>query len=128
MRRLILSLLLTAPLASVGHAADERCSALMTRYDLAERKAALAATDNVFERNTVRENGYKLEILGTLIERQINLSLMIDAKCPLPQEPATALGDAYLESAVECSGDKIVKGDPKSPHCDMSKWVRQKSR
>lgn len=118
---LLLAVLIT-PAAS-AYAEDPRCSRLLKAYENAERIAASEYADGMMDNSAPRASMHHAAISNTLVERQMNLSMMIALSCPLPDDPASSTGAAFLISAIKCRTAQI-KGDSKSPDCELSKWQR----
>ena len=97
------------------------CSQLMEAYDQSAKSASLSWAQGVGDNSAPRATLRELEISNQLIARQINLTLMIQYKCPLPRTPASS--NEYISNAVSCS-TALLMNKKSPPECDLKKWKR----
>jgi hypothetical protein len=66
----------------------------------------------------------QLEIENHLLANQMNLTLMIQHKCPMPQQSVGV--NEYPLLALKCSNVMLAAHTSKEPlpDCDVGKWVR----
>ena len=102
--------------------AQANCKDFADAIEHAVKLIAMADAKSVGDNSAPRATRHELEISNHLARIEINLKLMEASKCALPKDP---IGPAdYMLDALQC-GTAELKGDYKSPECDLSKWVRQ---
>ena len=109
-------------MAPAAHAADDTCDKLLKGYEygskLQSRYSALAIIGRI-----TQASADSLQT-STVLIRQINLTLMIENKCPVPKEPA--LLNEYRSDAARCAA-AISNNEGVNPTvCSMDTWVNER--
>ena len=120
-------LLLVLGLSSATPAlAQSPCGSLALSWDQNMKEMALSKADSFGERSVPRAALRQAEIGNQLLKQQMNLTLMIQHKCPLPVD-AIDDGSAYLTDALQCS-TAMIKGERDSPSYKFENWKSTKDR
>ena len=118
-------------LYSTSYAAAQNatlCASLMTAYEEESKSASLSWAEAAGDNSATRATLKQLEINNHLLAKQMNLTLMIQHKCPMPQQPVGVL--EYPLPAMKCSTAMLSPrtSDAPLPDCDTSKWSRPVAR
>ena len=120
MKQLIFSVAaLTSILVSAQASAD--CASLRRAYDLESKYVSLAWAETVPGDDAAQRSAKWNEVVARMISRQMNLTLMLQNRCKIPENPVY-IGE-YAKDALQCRMAEST-GDPDSPLCDVSKWTR----
>lgn len=104
--------------ANQSYAAPD-CAAFTRAFEGGIKSAALDFVETIGETSAVRAANAQASIANDYAVAQMNLTLLIQNKCPLPERPV-AIGN-FLVDAVNCR-TATLKGE-KQPHiCDQSLW------
>ncbi|MEN2991098.1 hypothetical protein WG926_22490 [Tistrella sp. BH-R2-4] len=114
--------LATCVLGSSG-AMAANCAQLMEAYENQGKLMSMAQAETAVDNSVYRAINTAMKVNNWQLSRQMNLTLMIQNKCPLPGDPVW-LND-YSLNATECQIE-MIKGNYKATECDMGKWTRIK--
>jgi hypothetical protein len=108
-----------------GHAAfadEQSCKDLMTDFEFGHKSISWIWVNGVGDDSSVRATSRELEISNWLAVMNMDLTLMIQSKCPLPSySPKLA---SYASSALDCvKAQRSGKKEP--PECNRDKWKRE---
>jgi hypothetical protein len=98
------------------------CESFSKSLDHMNKLIAMQSAEGVADNSAVRKQMQEAIISNYLLRIEINLTLMIQNKCTVPQEPFTP-GD-YMSNALNCNLE-TMKGNYKSPSCDLETWTKQ---
>ena len=122
MRHMTVIMALCGAFIASSASADATCDALQKGYDygskLQSRYSALAIIGKITE---ARADNLQT---SALLIRQLNLTLMIENKCPIPKE--AALLNEYRSDAARCAA-AIENNEGVNPTvCSMDTWVKER--
>lgn len=117
MRIILLSIALVLSIESTSLAAD--CARLLKEFESIGKSISLSKSERS---NGTDEIISQMRISNMLANRQMNLTLMINGKCQLPEGPIT--NNEYASSARACRAAAIKNLAANQPECDMTKWTK----
>lgn len=96
-----------------GVVAAETCETLAIKYADQDKQISLIHKSGVGDNSAARETNRQIETSNALVRKQMLLTYMQVAKCPLPK----TFEQKFMSAAVAC-----VLSPPDSKYCDMSTW------
>lgn len=111
------SLLATGPALAQT---DPICASLTDAYTEAAKHISLTWAGHFGDNSAPRSTNRWLEINAHMLARQMNLQMLIERKCPLPDLPVRVI--EYPQHINEC-GPELAKGYVHSPACAVSGWT-----
>jgi hypothetical protein len=110
--------------ASTAHAGPD-CQELMRAYEIQGKSMSLESAEVIGDNSVYRAILKEMKINNLNIARQMNLSLMVSQRCPLPETPVVL--NEYMMDALKCATEQ-TKGNYRAPECDFAKWNKIANR
>ena len=105
----------------IWSAAQANCGTLNENYTMLEKLASLEMARSISESSAPRAALAEARRTNLFIQQQMDLTLLIEGKCPLPAQP---LGkNQYLTPALKCLAEE-AKRNTSAIECDVSLWAR----
>jgi hypothetical protein len=104
-----------------AHASD--CAVLLRGYENAAKRIALENAGLTGDNNVYRAILVATKITNIQLTRQMNLTIMVNDKCPLPE--SAGLDSDYILDAEKCNLE-YLKGNAESAACQINTWNKLK--